>query len=189
MASERAVAAALKMLGRAFAGVVDVERVELYRAALEDLSDEQLQVATTLVIRNHTGEFIPPPAVLRRAVAPAPIAVDSMAIIRRIEKRATYNANVGMIYPPTAVVHEQLGEAAAYAYAAAGGPRLFSDDATSRDIAAGQFTRAMVEAATRPQALLPVIGPESLGSDSAHVDALIRSTAKRLSAPEPSGAR
>jgi len=135
MASERAIAAALKMLGRAFAGVVDAERVELYRAALDDLTDEQMGAATVLVIRTHTGEFIPPPAVLRKAVAPAPIAVDSAAIIRRIEKLATYNPNAGMIYPPTDVVREQLGDATAYAYAAAGGPRLFSENETGRDIA------------------------------------------------------
>ncbi len=38
MASERAIGAALKLLGRAFAGVVDEARIEVYTAALEDLS-------------------------------------------------------------------------------------------------------------------------------------------------------
>lgn len=166
MASSTAVSAALKMLARAFAGSVDVERIELYRAALEDLSDAELAAATTIVIKTHTGDFIPPPAVLRKAVAPAPIAVDAHALVRRIEKLATYNPNVGMIYPATSVVHEQLGEAIAYAYAAAGGPRLFSEDDTGREIATREFQRAMAEAASRPMASLPVVDTRSLPAES-----------------------
>jgi hypothetical protein len=182
MASERAIGAALKLLGRAFAGVVDEARIEVYTAALEDLSDEELRTATTLVIRQHTREFIPPPAVLRKAIAPAPVAIDGAGIIRRIEKLATYNPNVGMIYPPTDTVREQLGDAAAYAYAAAGGPRLFSENETGRDIAVREFQRVMVEAASRPQALLPVIGSSSLSSSDGTVRSIVDATAKRLAA-------
>jgi hypothetical protein len=181
MASERAVAAALKMLGRAFAGVVDVERVELYRAALDDLSDAELARATLLVIRSHTGEFIPPPAVLRKAVAPAPVAIDSAGIIRRIEKLATYNPNAGMIYPCVETVRGELGDATAYAYAAAGGPRLFSENDVGRDIATREFTRAMTEATSRPTAALPVIGAGSLSTID-NVRSLVDVTAKRLAA-------
>jgi hypothetical protein len=181
MASSEAVLSALKMLSRAFAGVVDAERVELYRVALGDLTDEEIVTATTLVIRNHTGEFIPPPAVLRKAVAPAPVVVDAHALIRQIEKLATYSPAAGMICPPTSVVREQLGDATAYAYAAAGGARLFSENETGRDIAAREFQRAMTEAASRPAALLPVIGPALLDRNDG-VRSIVSMTAKRLAA-------
>jgi hypothetical protein len=139
--------------------------------------------ATTIVIKTHTGDFIPPPAVLRKAVAPAPVAVDAAAIIRHIEKLATYNPNVGMIYPPTSVVHDQLGEAVAYAYAAAGGRRLFAGDETGQSIAAREFQRAMAEAASRPMAALPLIDARTvIGETDPKVISLVDATTKRLAA-------
>lgn len=161
MASERAIVAAFKILSRAFAGVVDKERVNVYCAALEDLSDAELATATAHVVKTHTGEFIPPPAVLRKAVAPAALVVDAAAVIRQIEKLATYSPHAGMIYPVLATVHSQLGEAAAYAYAAAGGTRVFSENETSRDIAVREFQKALTDAANRPMADLPILGTPS----------------------------
>lgn len=161
MATNRAVAAALAILGRAFAGVVDEERVEVYCAALEDLSDAELAAATAHVVKTHTGEFIPPPAVLRKAVAPAPIAVDSVAVLRRIENLAVYSPQAGMIWPRGDVVLDALGEEVAYAYAAAGGPRVFSDNETSREIAIREFQKSLVEAVSRPGAKLLVVGQPS----------------------------
>ena len=158
MASIKAVGTSLKMLARAFAGVVDDARVEVYAAALEDLTDVELATATTIVIKTHTGEFIPPPAILRKAVAPAAIAVDAVSLVRQIEKLSVYNPNSGMIPPSAVIVREQLGEAVAYAYVAAGGPRIFADNQTTLDIATREFAKAMTEAATRPNAELPVIG-------------------------------
>lgn len=181
MASRQAVSTALKLLSRAFAGVVDATRVEVYGAALEDLTDEQIATATALVIRTHTGEFIPPPAVLRKAIAPATPAVDASAILRQIEKLAIYNANSGMIYPPVVVVRQELGEAIGYAYAAAGGPLLFAEDETGRSIAQRDFQRALREANERPQAALPVITTDSLPTDP-RVVSLVRETARRLNA-------
>ncbi|HTE46506.1 MAG TPA: hypothetical protein VK636_14740 [Gemmatimonadaceae bacterium] len=173
MATNRAVVASLAMLGRAFAGVVDEERVELYRAALEDLTDEQLATATALVVKSHTGEFIPPPAVVRKAIAPAATTIDAVGILRRIEKLAVYNPNVGMVYPRVDVVREQLGDATAYAYAAAGGPRVFSDNEVSRDIATREFQKALSDAANRPHADLPILGapttPRALPPGASHV--------------------
>lgn len=183
MASSKAVLAALKMLSRAFAGVVDAERVELYRVALDDLSDEQIATATAGVIRTHTGEYIPPPAVLRKAIAPAAVVVDSTALVREIEKLATYNPNSGMIAPSVALVRERLGEAVGYAYAAAGAQLVLSDDATTRAIALRDFQRAMREAAERPQAALPVLGLDALpAATDPDVVRLTRDTAKRLGA-------
>jgi hypothetical protein len=160
VASVKAVAASLKLLARAFAGVVDDARVEVYNAALEDLTDAQLAAATTIVIKTHTGEFIPPPAVLLKAVAPVAVAVDASAIVRRIEKLATYSAHAGMIYPGVDQVRAELGETVAYAYAAAGGPRIFSENDTTRSIAEREFSKAITEAANRPQSALPIIGGE-----------------------------
>lgn len=158
MASSRAVVAALKLLGRAFAGTVDVERVELYRAALIDLTDEQLAAACLVVIRTHTGDFIPPPAKIRAAVGADTITpVDVDATIRQIEALSMYNAASAMIRPSVAVVRVQLGEAVAQAYAAAGADRIFREgDDTGRDIARRDFATALQEWTRRSSAgLLP----------------------------------
>lgn len=160
MASAKAVNASLKMLSRVFAGVVDDAKVEVYAAALESLTDAQLAAATTIVIKSHTGEFIPPPAVLIKAVAPVAVAVDASSIIRKIEKLGTYSPHVGMIYPSVDRVRDELGETIAYAYASAGRDRVFSEDQTSRDIATREFSKAIGEAAARPIAALPIIGSE-----------------------------
>jgi hypothetical protein len=146
------------MLGRAFAGVVDDAKIEVYHAALEDLSDAELATATAHVIKTYAREFIPPPAVLREAIAPAPTVVDGPSVLRKIEKLATYNPNCGMVYPRADVVRDKLGEPAAYAYVAAGGPRIFSDNETTRSIAEREFSKAITEAANRPNAALPMIG-------------------------------
>ncbi len=183
MATSKAVLSALKMLSRAFAGVVDPERVELYRVALDDLSDEQLAAATVIVIRTHTGEFIPPPAVLRKAVAPAPVAIDVAGIVRQIEKLAAYTPGAGMQYPAVRTVREELGESVGYAYAAAGGARLFAEDATTRSIAAREFQRAMTEAVSRPATALPLIGAESCLPERGETRTLVLDVAKRLGTP------
>lgn len=148
------------MLGRAFAGVVDEERIAVYCAALEDLSDEQLAIATAYIVKMHAGEFIPPPAVIRKAVAPAPVVVDAAAVIRQIAKLGTYSPHCGMIYPAINAVREALGDAVAYAYAAAGETRVFSESETTREIAAREFQRAMTEIVNRPEGALPILnGP------------------------------
>ena len=158
MASTRGVVASLKILGRAFAGTIDDARVEVYAAALEDLSDEQLATATARVVKTHTGEYIPPPAIIRRAAgADQPAVLDVASAVRRIEQLAIYNPAVGMIYPSVRVVREQLGDAVAYAYAAAGG-RLFSDDTTGQAIARREFQKAFEQAARTPGAVFPVLG-------------------------------
>ena len=63
----RAVANSLKILSRAFAGVVDEEKVELYRVALDDLTDDELAASVVSLVRGHTGEWLPNPATIRRA--------------------------------------------------------------------------------------------------------------------------
>lgn len=160
MASVRAVATSLKMLGRAFAGVVDDAKIEVYHAALERLSDAELAAATAHVIRTYAREFIPPPAILLEAVAPAPVVVDAPSILRQIEKLGAYNPSSGIVYPRADIVRDKLGEAAAYAYVAAGGPRIFSENETTRSIAEREFAKAIAEAANRPQSALPIIGGE-----------------------------
>lgn len=185
MASRQAISTALKLLSRAFAGVVDQTRVEVYGAALEDLSDEEIATATALVIKTHTGEFIPPPAVLRKAVAPAPVAVDAEAIVRRIEKLATYNPNRGMVPPAVSTVEERLGPTVAYAYAAAGGPSLFAENDVGRSIALREFQRAMTEAASRPGIALPVFDARALPpTKDPKIAALITETAEALAADD-----
>jgi hypothetical protein len=169
MASRRAVATALKLLARAFAGEVDEARIDVYFAALDDVGDEQLAAAVTLVIKESTERFIPPPGLIRKAVSPTP-AVDSAALIRRIAKLGQYSPHVGWIYPSVARVRDQLGDRIAYAYAAAGQERLYSENATTVDIAKRDFEQAFKESLLHAGSELPVVGasarkPSTLTSD------------------------
>lgn len=157
MASEEAVMACLAVLGRAFAGTVDKARVDVYAAALEDLSDDELKAATTIVVKNHTGEFIPPPAVIRKAVTAAP-AVDTDEAIAFIRALSVYNPNVGMIRPAIETVR-QSSPMLGYAYAfAGGGDALFSENAVTADIARREFQRGLVEATAKPESALRITG-------------------------------
>lgn len=158
MASIKAVAACLAILGRAFAGTVDEARAEVYAAALEDLTDDELKAATTIVVKTHTGEFIPPPAVLRKAVTATPsVNVDeAIALVRGLSH---YNASVGMIRPSVNAV-QQRSPMVAYAYAlAGGGEALFSENPVTADIARRDFQRGLVEAMSKPESALRIAGP------------------------------
>lgn len=159
MASTKAVVASLKILARNFAGPVDEGRVDVYAAALEDVTDEQLAAATVRVIKTHTGEFIPPVAVIRReAGADQAPAVDVDSAVRRISQLATYNPATGMIYPCVHVVREEFGDAIAYAYATAGSTLLFDGDDIGRAIARREFHKALERAAKTPGARFEVLG-------------------------------
>lgn len=144
MASEQAVMAALKTLARAFAGIVDGERVELYHAALEDVSDAQLAQATVKLVRTYAGEFIPPPAKIRAAIGMDQVAPSDVdATLSAIERLSIYNPHSGMIPPSVVRVREALGAAVAEAYAEAGAQRLFSENQTGREIARAAFAPAL----------------------------------------------
>lgn len=161
MASPRAVATSLKMFSRAFAGTIDKARAEVYFAALDDVSDEQLGAATVRLIKTHKSEFIPTPAAIRRAagIVDQAAVVDVDSVVRQIEKLAIYSPNVGMIYPPVPAVRAALGETVAYAYAAAGGPRMFRDgDDVGENIARREFQKVLEEATRAPGAKLTVLG-------------------------------
>jgi hypothetical protein len=147
------------MLSCAFAGDVDEERLNLYSAALEELSDEELARATTIVVKTHTGGFIPPPAVILKAVAATRPTVDVDAMIRSIENLGKYSPHVGKIYPRVEAVRQALGDGMAYAYAAAGGKQLFSENDVSRQIATREFQKAAEYVVSLPAGSpLPVIG-------------------------------
>ena len=164
MASKRGVAATLGLLSRAFAGVVDEAKIDLYYGAWSDLTDEQLLKAVTVVVRTWTGAFIPPPAILREAIAPAPVAVDSETILRKISRLGSYNPNTGWNYPSVEKVRDELGESIAYAYVAGGRQRLFSDNDVTRDIALREFEESAKLAIGRASLGLPIYGGNDVGS-------------------------
>ncbi len=163
MASKAMVAKCLAMMSRSFAGEVDDERVRLYHAAFDDLDDAQIERATTIVVRQWTGAFIPPPAVIRAAVAPAAPAVDAGALARRISKLGFYHPT-GWVYPRIDKVRDELGEVVAYAYAAAGRERLYAENDTTRDIAEREFEKSLIEGMKRAPNGLPVIGAPAVPS-------------------------
>jgi hypothetical protein len=183
MASKHAVAAALGLLSRVFGGAIDEVKVTVYYDAWDDLDDAQLERAVRLYLKTSNDRFIPPPGVIRAMIAPAVPVVDPSRLLARISRLGHYNPSVGWIYPSADKVREELGEPAAYAYLAGGGPRVFSDNETTHDIALREFGKAMIEAAKRPDVELPVIGAggnaTSIGPNQ--VRALISETAAGMS--------
>lgn len=162
MASLDAVGACLKMFARAYTGgVFDDGRVEVYAAALEDLTDEQLANATVRVIKSHERDFIPPAAVILAAARAERSAVDVGAVLNEIHRLAIYNPASGMIYPSVRAVRESLGDAVANAYADAGGTLVFSGpEDVGGQIARREFRQALNDAAVRgaPLPMLPMLG-------------------------------
>lgn len=184
MASSRAVADMLKILSRAFAGTVDKARIELYRVALDDVTDQQLGAAAIALVKTHQGEFIPPPAVIRAAVGVDRIAPSEVeSTVHRIKALATYNAASGMIWPPVAIVRRELGAAVAEAYAAAGAQKLFSENETSRDIARREFGTALVEWTRRESAGLLPAAPTMRELDP-YADRMVKQIMSREPMPE-----
>ena len=161
MASRKAVRAALKLLALNFAGDVTPERTQLWAAALEDVSDEQLARAVPEVIRTHRGEFIPPVAIVRDAAGAndAPPA-DTAAVIRRIDRLGAYGPQSGWQAPSVETVGAEMGGEAAEAYAAVGGgSRLLSDNPTTREIAERDFAKELRVAIERARHHgLPALG-------------------------------
>jgi hypothetical protein len=183
MANEEAIAASLKILGRAFAGDVDGERIELYRAALDDLTDSEIAKATILLVRTYDGVFIPPPAKIRAAVGADRVApADVDAVIRRIKALSVYTPASGMIAPGVAVVREKLGEAAAQAYAAGGAERMFRDgDEVGSDIARREFATVFADWSKRTAAGL--LGPGDHRQLDPRAQELISGVAHALPSP------
>jgi hypothetical protein len=145
MASKRAVASTLKALARNFAGEITTERVALYHAALQDVGDDALRHAAVRVVREYTGQFLPPVAVLRDAAGAnhRMMLVDGEATLQAIARLGQTN-QVGRWFPPyVETVRVTLGESIAIAYAAGGAGRLFADNETTRDIARRDFQKAL----------------------------------------------
>lgn len=145
MANTKAVTTALRMLGRVFAGDITTEKTEMYVAALEDLSDEQIAASVAILVRTHEGQFLPVPAQIRAAVnADAKPAINVERLIRQIDKTGSYNPNSGWCPARVEIVRERFGDAVADAYGqVGGGARLFSSDETGRIIAARDFENAL----------------------------------------------
>jgi hypothetical protein len=147
MASTKAIRSALKVLSLNFAGEVSTAKTQLWAAALEDVSDEQLEAAIPEVIKTHRGEFIPPVAVVRDAAgANAALAVDADRILRDIGRAGSHNATAGFSGPSAVKVTEEFGTAVGEAYAlAGGGSALFAENETTREIARRDFRRALAQ--------------------------------------------
>lgn len=170
MASERATTAALTLLSRAFAGEVDAERIAVYVAALEDLTDAEVAAAAALLVKTHVGEFIPPPAVIRRAVlGDETPRLDIDRIIREISRMGEYvSGEVGWVGPSPRRVRELAGSAIAEAYAEVGASRLFAGDQRAREFAAAEFGKALkVTAGARMYSAFPpwaIVNPPRLAA-------------------------
>lgn len=139
MASRKVVLAALTLLSRAFAGEVSEERVDVYEAAWDDVTDQDLLAATTRVIKTHRGEFIPPPAIVRDAACPPLDPARTIAAVVELG----YNGPNGFAGPAVFRVRDVLGDAIADAYASADPDRLFSENEAIRGAARREFAHGL----------------------------------------------
>lgn len=171
MATRPTVTKALGMFVLAgLGGDVSAERITVYTAALDDVTDEQLVAATARLLKSHQGGFIPTPAVIRSVALP-PVTLDVPRLLQEIADLAGYcpNGNHG---PRVETVRRAKGDGVADAYAAVGGgTRIYADDATTRDIARREFGKEMEEirGARGADALLPPapVAPPRLTSGEA----------------------
>lgn len=147
MASADAVTKALSVLAVNFAGDVTAEKVKLWVAALDDVSDADLARGVASVVKTHRGEFLPPVAVIRAAARPAG-SLDSERVLVLLDKAGSYNPATGWTPPRVELVRDRFGDAVAEAYGmAGGGSRLFASNPTTREIAARDFAEALKAAA------------------------------------------
>lgn len=167
MASRKAVVEALKVLCVNFAGEASIERVKLWMAALVDVPDDDLARAVAEVVRTRTGEFLPPVAVVRQAALRGR-TVDLDGLIRAIDRAGSYNALTGWAPPRIEAVRELFGDDVAEAYGlAGGGSRLFSGNATTREIAARDFAEALRSGDTVAAPLIAPVARKALGEGAA----------------------
>jgi hypothetical protein len=152
VASEGAISTMMKLFSQNFAGTVTKERCRLFHAALLEATDEQVMAATKRILAEHRGEFLPPVALVRDAIGlnDRGSAIDLEKTLRAISHLGETHPNSGRWRAPsTNRVEMVLGSAIAEAYGEAGGPLLFSDNQTTREIAEREFVRGLSRAVVR----------------------------------------
>lgn len=142
--------------------------IDVYAKALNDLTNEQLIIATGRVMRECS--FFPAPAEIRkRAGLVTQVAPNTTAIVRAIEVLGTYVAASGWHAPDVESVRHAYGDTIASAYGYVGPSRLFGTG-TTRDIALRDFAESLSDALrANPQMLfvtadgireLPAVTPQ-----------------------------
>lgn len=152
MASKHAISIMMQCLRLSFAGDVTKEKCRLYHAALEDVSDEEIEAATRFLVQEHRGEFIPTIAAIRDAagVNARGLAIDLEATLRAISGLGEYHIESGRWRYPSAVrVVDALGDGIGTAYGEAGCALLFSDNQITRETAQRDFVRSLTRAVAR----------------------------------------
>jgi hypothetical protein len=114
-----------------------------------ELTTEAFEAAALQVLNEYDDFGFPPPAIFMAYAKPAPV-FDGDALMRQINKLATYNPNTGMIPLHVGMVREHFGDVVADAYATASPDRLNSDDETTRAIAQRDFQHALEKYAALP---------------------------------------
>lgn len=152
MASPDAVKMVLKILDSAWPRPLDLEardeRNVVYYEALDDLSDEEVLAAAKLALKNE--RFFPSPGVLREFVRPkvsvdAAITSEAAAAYERVLSCNYYTPESGAVWSYRQI-RDEIGEAAAEAWAAAGGNSSFSwADETGASIRFKRFMDAYRE--------------------------------------------
>ena len=164
MASKRAIAAALAMLAEARPREITTRTIAVYFAALEDLSDEQLEHATARAVREL--KFFPAPAELRDfAGANVTPFVDADVQLARLEALGSYHPASGWRAPSVDHVRQVLGDAMAEAYSLGGAARLFAGNETTRDIARREFAQEL-RLLVKERGLAAVVAPLALPAPS-----------------------
>ena len=161
---------------------VTAETVAFYALGLEELTDDQVKVATRLAARDCT--FLPSPAELAKLVGAHRVVFDVEPILDAIRALGSYLPTSGTTHARVERVREALGDGIAEAYSCAGGARMFSGNETTRDIAQREFAEALrdvVRLRGRETVLAPVEARRALPSPSV----VIYGERPKLSGPQP----
>lgn len=155
MASKAAVAMALATLAEVRPREITELTANVYAAALRDVDDVALGRAVQRALEEL--KFFPAPSELRDfAGANRVEGVDIEALCRAIWMLAWESPAIGAVAPRGEAVRAAFGESVGDAYAFIGGPRLFSGNETTRDIARREFAAELREGMrTRAERVLP----------------------------------
>jgi len=160
MASDAAVGRMLAILHELFpTRDLSPATLDAWALVFADWDDAEFQTCAMAAAREPSRTFFPTPGEV--AAHRASPVVDTDVLLARISKLGTHHPNAGWLYPRVDAVRTAFGNATADAYAAAGGPLCYADDArdgssTTRDIARQRFAAELRASVKRdPGALFP----------------------------------
>jgi len=122
---------------------ITAETGPAWEIIFRDVSDREFLGACLAACRESGRTFFPTPGELSALILPPPAQYDTEAVLRRVRETCEYVPGYGYSAPRVVKVRELLGDVIANALSEVGAARLYSDNATTREIAAREFAEAL----------------------------------------------